>query len=128
MHESLANLSLQGITVPREDWYWPTAQTVDEEDGQKEEEGQEEEEIVDLTVSLTFFAIKYIQYVYSIAKISVFVKLIYERFNLKCLICTFLSQPADKLQILTSYLRGIHFYCIWCGTTYDGTCDNLIYV
>ncbi|KAJ8248011.1 hypothetical protein GJAV_G00237150 [Gymnothorax javanicus] len=27
--------------------------------------------------------------------------------------------PLDKLQILTSYLRGVHFYCIWCGTTYN---------
>lgn len=25
----------------------------------------------------------------------------------------------DKLQILTSYLRGVHFYCIWCGTAYN---------
>ncbi|XP_061083737.1 G patch domain-containing protein 11 [Conger conger] len=25
----------------------------------------------------------------------------------------------DKLQILTSYLRGVHFYCIWCGTMYN---------
>ncbi|KAG9344262.1 hypothetical protein JZ751_010931 [Albula glossodonta] len=25
----------------------------------------------------------------------------------------------DKLQILTSYLRGVHYYCIWCGTTYN---------
>ncbi|KAL2083309.1 hypothetical protein ACEWY4_021082 [Coilia grayii] len=25
----------------------------------------------------------------------------------------------DKLQFLTSYLRGVHFYCIWCGTTYN---------
>uniref|UniRef100_H3C5M8 G patch domain-containing protein 11 n=1 Tax=Tetraodon nigroviridis TaxID=99883 RepID=H3C5M8_TETNG len=34
---------------------------------------------------------------------------------------------ADKLQILTSYLRGVHFYCIWCGTTYhdeDDLCSN----
>ncbi|KAI4812513.1 hypothetical protein KUCAC02_023898 [Chaenocephalus aceratus] len=33
----------------------------------------------------------------------------------------------DKLPILTSYLRGIHFYCIWCGTTYndeDDLCSN----
>ncbi|XP_060942815.1 G patch domain-containing protein 11-like [Limanda limanda] len=33
----------------------------------------------------------------------------------------------DKLQILTSYLRGVHFYCIWCGTTYndeDDLCSN----
>lgn len=56
MHVSLANLSFQGITVPREDWYWPKAQTDDEEDDQKDEEQEEEEEeIVDLTVSITFF-------------------------------------------------------------------------
>ncbi|KAM4592238.1 G patch domain-containing protein 11 [Odontesthes bonariensis] len=33
----------------------------------------------------------------------------------------------DKLQILTSYLRGIHFYCIWCGTAYndeEDLCSN----
>ncbi|KAM9847746.1 G patch domain-containing protein 11 [Aulostomus maculatus] len=33
----------------------------------------------------------------------------------------------DQLQILTSYLRGIHFYCIWCGTTYndeEDLCSN----
>ncbi|KAL0983670.1 hypothetical protein UPYG_G00131100 [Umbra pygmaea] len=33
----------------------------------------------------------------------------------------------DKLQILTSYLRGVHFYCIWCGTAYndeEDLCSN----
>ncbi|XP_030627833.1 G patch domain-containing protein 11 isoform X1 [Chanos chanos] len=25
----------------------------------------------------------------------------------------------DKLHFITSYLRGVHFYCIWCGTTYN---------
>ncbi|XP_076018419.1 G patch domain-containing protein 11 [Genypterus blacodes] len=33
----------------------------------------------------------------------------------------------DKLQILTSYLRGVHFYCIWCGITYndeEDLCSN----
>ncbi|XP_074532018.1 G patch domain-containing protein 11 [Halichoeres trimaculatus] len=33
----------------------------------------------------------------------------------------------DKLQILTSYLRGVHFYCLWCGTTYndeEDLCSN----
>ncbi|XP_056088623.1 G patch domain-containing protein 11 isoform X2 [Rhinichthys klamathensis goyatoka] len=25
----------------------------------------------------------------------------------------------NKLQFLTSYLRGVHFYCIWCGTAYN---------
>ncbi|XP_077073463.1 G patch domain-containing protein 11 [Siphateles boraxobius] len=25
----------------------------------------------------------------------------------------------DKLQFLTSYLRGVHYYCIWCGTAYN---------
>ncbi|XP_030011046.1 G patch domain-containing protein 11 [Sphaeramia orbicularis] len=29
----------------------------------------------------------------------------------------------DKLQILTSYLRGVHFYCLWCGTTYNDEDD-----
>uniref|UniRef100_A0A673GKY2 G patch domain-containing protein 11 n=1 Tax=Sinocyclocheilus rhinocerous TaxID=307959 RepID=A0A673GKY2_9TELE len=27
--------------------------------------------------------------------------------------------PLDKLQFLTSYLRGLHFYCIWCGTAFN---------
>ncbi|XP_070833344.1 G patch domain-containing protein 11 isoform X2 [Chaetodon trifascialis] len=75
--------SQKSITVPREDWYWPKAETDDEEDGVKEEE-EEEEEVVELT-------------------------------------------SFDKLQILTSYLRGVHFYCIWCGTTYndeEDLCSN----
>lgn len=39
--------------MPREDWYWPKAETDDEEDGLEEEEKEEEvEEIVDLTVSI----------------------------------------------------------------------------
>uniref|UniRef100_A0A8C5MWW0 G patch domain-containing protein 11 n=1 Tax=Leptobrachium leishanense TaxID=445787 RepID=A0A8C5MWW0_9ANUR len=29
----------------------------------------------------------------------------------------------DKLHILTSYLRGEHFYCIWCGTAYQDEDD-----
>ncbi|XP_029377407.1 G patch domain-containing protein 11 isoform X4 [Echeneis naucrates] len=69
--------SQKGITVPREQWYWPTADVDDEEAVQEEEEEEEEdEEIVELSSS-------------------------------------------DKLQILTSYVRGVHFYCIWCGTTYN---------
>ncbi|XP_062851895.1 G patch domain-containing protein 11 isoform X2 [Trichomycterus rosablanca] len=28
-----------------------------------------------------------------------------------------------KLQFLTSYLRGVHFYCIWCGTAYSNDED-----
>lgn len=45
------------------------------------------------------------------------------------LICASLLQSFDKLQILTSYLRGIHFYCIWCGTTYNGKSgDNMAVV
>lgn len=27
--------------------------------------------------------------------------------------------PLDKLMFLTSYLRAVHFYCIWCGTAYN---------
>uniref|UniRef100_A0A8C6P7M4 G patch domain-containing protein 11 n=1 Tax=Nothobranchius furzeri TaxID=105023 RepID=A0A8C6P7M4_NOTFU len=33
--------------------------------------------------------------------------------------------PFDKLQIITSYLRGVHFYCLWCGTTYNGKNDEI---
>ncbi|XP_023133810.1 G patch domain-containing protein 11 [Amphiprion ocellaris] len=79
--------SQKGITVPREDWYWPKANADDEEDGLKgeeEDEEKDEEEIMELT-------------------------------------------SFDKLQILTSYLRGVHFYCIWCGTTYndeEDLCSN----
>ncbi|XP_018118512.1 G patch domain-containing protein 11 [Xenopus laevis] len=29
----------------------------------------------------------------------------------------------EKLQILTSYLRGKHLFCIWCGTTYQDEDD-----
>ncbi|KAM3606171.1 uncharacterized protein V6R79_011942 [Siganus canaliculatus] len=44
--------SQKGVTVPREDWYWPKTQTDEEEDNEeeKEEEEEEEEEIVELTV------------------------------------------------------------------------------
>ncbi|XP_037638958.1 G patch domain-containing protein 11 [Sebastes umbrosus] len=80
--------SQKGITVPREDWYYPKAETDDEEDGPKEDEDEEEEEEEEEIDELTSF---------------------------------------DKLQILTSYLRGVHFYCIWCGTTYndeEDLCSN----
>ncbi|XP_027754656.1 G patch domain-containing protein 11 [Empidonax traillii] len=30
---------------------------------------------------------------------------------------------SEKLQILTAYLRKEHFYCIWCGTTYEDSED-----
>lgn len=29
----------------------------------------------------------------------------------------------EKLDILTKYLREKHFYCIWCGTTFQNTED-----
>lgn len=29
-------------------------------------------------------------------------------------------QVSEKLHMLTAYLREEHFYCIWCGTTYEG--------
>ncbi|XP_022599596.1 G patch domain-containing protein 11 isoform X3 [Seriola dumerili] len=80
--------SQKGITVPREDWYWPKEDADDEEASHEEDEEEEEEEEEKEIVELTSF---------------------------------------DKLQILTSYLRGIHFYCIWCGTTYndeEDLCSN----
>ncbi|XP_019726088.1 G patch domain-containing protein 11 isoform X2 [Hippocampus comes] len=71
--------SQKGITVPREQWYWPKI-GVDEEIDEFKEEKEEEDEILELP-------------------------------------------SFDQLQILTSYLRGIHFYCTWCGTAYDDEGD-----
>jgi len=34
-------------------------------------------------------------------------------------VCCF--QPAEKLAILTRYLRSTHCYCVWCGTAFDGS-------
>ncbi|XP_061545225.1 G patch domain-containing protein 11 isoform X2 [Phycodurus eques] len=68
--------SQKGITVPREEWYWPKVGAEEETDDLNEEEKEEEDEIWELT-------------------------------------------SFDQLQMLTSYLRGNHFYCIWCGTTYN---------
>ncbi|NXP75048.1 GPT11 protein, partial [Ramphastos sulfuratus] len=30
---------------------------------------------------------------------------------------------SEKLHVLTAYLREHHFYCIWCGTTYEDSED-----
>lgn len=73
--------SQKGVTVPREDWYWPKAEADEDGDAEKEEEEEDDEE---------------------------------EEWKLTSM---------DKLQILTSYLRGVHFYCIWCGTTYNDEDD-----
>ncbi|XP_038846894.1 G patch domain-containing protein 11-like [Salvelinus namaycush] len=82
---------LQGVPVPREDWYWPKL-VVEEEEGEEEEDKvvkeEEEEDKVEEEDELT---------------------------------------SLDKLHILTSYLRGVHFYCIWCGTAYndeEDLCSN----
>ncbi|KAL6050800.1 hypothetical protein STEG23_015338 [Scotinomys teguina] len=32
----------------------------------------------------------------------------------------------EKLQILTSYLREEHLYCIWCGTAYEAMWDQCL--
>lgn len=32
-------------------------------------------------------------------------------------------EPSEMLEVLTSYLRKIHKYCIWCGTSYDDEDD-----
>ncbi|XP_028975610.1 G patch domain-containing protein 11 isoform X1 [Esox lucius] len=80
--------SQKGVTVPRENWYWPKLVVEEEkEEEEKQEEEKEEEEEVEEDELTTL----------------------------------------DKLQILTSYLRDIHFYCIWCGTAYndkEDLCSN----
>lgn len=76
--------SQQGVTVPREEWYWPKTDVDDDDDDEEEEEDDKEEKDEEEAVKLSSF---------------------------------------DKLQILTSYLRGRHFYCLWCGTTYNNEED-----
>lgn len=34
-------------------------------------------------------------------------------------------EPAEKLDLLTSYLRQVHFYCAWCATTFNDMQDLL---
>lgn len=64
----LAILSLQGITVAREDWYWPKIETNDEEEDdveekeeEEKEEEEDEEEIVELSVSIEFTLLTVLQ-------------------------------------------------------------------
>ncbi|KPP79512.1 G patch domain-containing protein 11-like [Scleropages formosus] len=71
--------SKKGITVPREDWYWPDLKTESNDDDDDDDDDSAEEEDD-------------------------------EQLQLSSL---------EKLHILTSYLRGEHLYCIWCGTTYN---------
>lgn len=32
-------------------------------------------------------------------------------------------EPMEKLELLTTYLRKVHIYCIWCGTLYNDDQD-----
>jgi len=32
-------------------------------------------------------------------------------------------EPIEKLELLTTYLRKVHVYCIWCGTLFDDDQD-----
>lgn len=50
----LLTITFQGITVPREDWYWPKTESEEEEDHLEEEEKEDAEEIVELTVCIKF--------------------------------------------------------------------------
>ena len=34
--------------------------------------------------------------------------------------CILVFQSSEKLVILTEYLRDVHHYCVWCGTSYTG--------
>lgn len=50
----LLTITFQGITVPREDWYWPKTENEEEEDCLEEEEKEDAEEIVELTVCIKY--------------------------------------------------------------------------
>jgi len=32
-------------------------------------------------------------------------------------------EPVEQLELLTSYLRQVHLYCIWCGAVFDDEND-----
>merc|ERR1712071_342655 len=32
-------------------------------------------------------------------------------------------EPTEQLELLTTYLRKVHIYCIWCGTLFDDDQD-----
>lgn len=32
-------------------------------------------------------------------------------------------EPSEQMEILTSYLRDTHFFCVWCGTVYEDETD-----
>jgi hypothetical protein len=32
-------------------------------------------------------------------------------------------EPSEQLELLTSYLRQVHLYCIWCGAVFDDEND-----
>ncbi|MEE6475169.1 hypothetical protein FKM82_010650 [Ascaphus truei] len=73
----------KGVSAPREIWYWPAA---DSQEDEEEEDDSDDEEDEDLDKAEELGTL-------------------------------------DKLQLLTSYLRGEHFYCIWCGTAYQDEDD-----
>jgi len=36
-------------------------------------------------------------------------------------------QPAEKLAVVTQYLRSTHCYCVWCGTAFDGWLISVLF-
>ena len=110
---------LQGIDTPLETYFWPAELVcVEEEEGEEEGEEVEEEkqhentaeedESVDVSGLLKFHCNCIPMCVHYIV--------------LSCV------QLSTQLETLTEYLRTEHFYCVWCGTTYDGNCSTILLV
>ena len=83
----------KGITEPDEIWFWP--EEVPEEP-EEQDEGESSEKKPKLETEET--------------KEEEPVEI--EQF-----------EPSEQLEMLTSYLRLSHFYCIWCGTKYEDAED-----
>lgn len=91
----------EGYTEPPEYWFWPEhTWEIDSEEGEYDHEECEENEAEDCSKSKFAASSK------STSK------------DLGDSL-----ETSEQLQILTSYLRSTHLYCVWCCTEYEDTED-----
>lgn len=91
------------ICEPAMVWFWPQRKKVgeDTEETSDKEESEDEAELEEYEVIL-----------FLISLLSSFTNLV-----------TFILQTAEKLEMLTNYLRTTYCFCHWCGTHYNDSTD-----
>ena len=94
-----------GIMTPNTPWFWRS----DEANNDGDEEESEEEESMDVSRSCEGMCALQCKF-----KLRERERERERRVHIPPL------QASDQLDLLTEYLRAVHFYCIWCGTAYDG--------